>query len=103
MLKFWFFPQDQTLIAQDFFFLQLFIRNMQFSTSTFGLLQCHDIYATLIAQDLRPPMTRLYIVFSETSAFHQIYVSAIIKKREVTNYFPSDKNLNAPKLSARQI
>ena len=30
-----------------FFMTQLFIRNMQFSTSTFGLLQCHDIYAAI--------------------------------------------------------
>ena len=30
-----------------FFFFQLFIRNMQFSTSTFGILQCHDIYAAI--------------------------------------------------------
>ena len=31
----------------NYFFFQLFIRNMQFSTSTFGLLQCHDIYAAI--------------------------------------------------------
>ena len=30
-----------------FFYFQLFIKNMQFSTSTFGLLQCHDIYAAI--------------------------------------------------------
>ena len=31
----------------DFFMTQLFIRNVQFSTSTFGLSQCHDIYAAI--------------------------------------------------------
>ena len=36
-----------TKIAHVFFFFPLFIRNMQFSTSTFGLLQCHDICAAI--------------------------------------------------------
>ena len=35
------------LSMKNTFFFQLFIGNMQFSTSTFGLLQCHDIYAAI--------------------------------------------------------
>ena len=37
----------RSLICFVFFMTQRFIRNMQFSTSTFGLLQCHDIYTAI--------------------------------------------------------
>ena len=39
--------KDALCCKQVFFMTQLFIRNMQFSTSTFGLLQCHDIYTAI--------------------------------------------------------